>query len=114
VDGCPIAEAEALARVGGDKELLAELLPMLAEALDQTIPEIERALGGGDAETSRSLCHRLKGSSANLSAHRLRQVAAEMEQKAKASDLDAVNAMLPALKAESERFKNYLASYRVA
>lgn len=88
--------AEALRRFGDDAELLNAIL----ESSFEDIP-VALAAGLQHAEYSdlQRQAHTIKGVAANISAHRLRALAAEAEQSAKQGDFAAVAGQLPALQA---------------
>ena len=68
------------------------------------LTQIEDSINAGDAERTASLAHALKGTSANLSAEPLREVAARLESAGRAAELDAAPACLAQLRTEWNRF----------
>lgn len=77
-------ERELLERLCGDKELCKEILELFCEEFPATLAEMRAALAAEDWERLAHVAHSLKGVSANISAHSLADVAAEMERTARA------------------------------
>ena len=69
VEAPPPASAacdEALSRVGGDRQLLAELVAMLAQEIPGAVLDLRRTLKHGDAKGLERAAHKLRGSVAQL------------------------------------------------
>ncbi len=101
---------EALARLGGNAELLRQLLVRFVEKEGRTGEAIANALANGHRDEARKLAHGLKGASANVGAVRLSKLAEEIENGLRAersstdlrgvvaqltSELDALAAAIP-------------------
>ena len=78
---------EVLDRVGGDGELLAELVVLLAEECAQLVPAVREAVGVGDAKTLEQSAHKLKGSVAQMAAGPAYATARELERKGREGEL---------------------------
>jgi len=89
--------AEALARVGGDLELLKEIAALFLEDYPRSLDEIHRALASGDAKALENSAHGLKGSVANFGARAAVDAAFQLEQLGRAHKLDQVPQALAAL-----------------
>ncbi len=74
------------------------LTPFLEDA-PASLDELEQAVHGGDIETARARAHALKGSSGNLGATELAQLAAQAEQLAIAHKVAEIAPLLPRLRA---------------
>jgi signal transduction histidine kinase/CheY-like chemotaxis protein len=59
---------EVLARVGGDRELLAEISRLFLDDAPKMVAQIEEAIVSSDAEALRRAAHALKGAAANFEA----------------------------------------------
>ena len=59
---------EMLERVGGDRELLAELVVLLREECDHLVPMIKEAVAAGDVSSLEQAAHKLKGSVRQMAA----------------------------------------------
>ncbi|HUJ81218.1 MAG TPA: response regulator [Candidatus Acidoferrales bacterium] len=72
----------ALARIGGDRELLEELCRLFAEECPRNIASLHAAADSHDVEAIVHLAHTIRGAAASIGASRLSQAAREIEQKA--------------------------------
>jgi two-component system, sensor histidine kinase and response regulator len=89
--------ATALARVGGDLELLKEIAALFLDEYPRALDEIHKALATGDALTLERSAHGLKGSVANFGAGGAVDAAFQLEQLGRAHKLDQVPPSLAAL-----------------
>jgi len=87
----------ALARVGGDLDLLKEIAALFLEEYPRELDQIHKALAAGDAYTLERAAHGLKGSVANFGATPAVDAAFQLEQFGKAGKLDQVPPALAAL-----------------
>ncbi|MBN1933650.1 MAG: PAS domain S-box protein [Anaerolineae bacterium] len=85
----PLNLAEALDRLGGDREFFAELMRLLLHEIDQELPMMDQAIRDGDTETLMRLAHSLKGAAASLSAEPVRAAAHQLEMIGRSADLKA-------------------------
>jgi two-component system sensor histidine kinase/response regulator len=108
MDRIPIDVADALARVGDDREFLKELMDIYAEDLTTRIAGLRGALARGDLKTVEQLGHAIKGSSANLSLPPLRDRAAAIELAGRAGDTADAQANLDGLEKEFLRLRDHL------
>ncbi len=97
---------ELLNRVGGDEALLDNVLSLFLSSLPEQIDLLQSAISDGNAESARHYAHTIKGMAANISAHRLRDEAQEMEAAFLAGDLNDAGKGLDRLSAELERFQD--------
>ena len=89
--------ATALARVGGDLDLLKEIGALFLDEYPRVLNDIHRALAAGDAHTLERSAHGLKGSVANFGARAAVDAAFQLEQLGRAHKLDQVPPPLAAL-----------------
>ena len=89
--------ATALARVGGDLELLKEIAALFLDEYPRVLDEIHKALATGDAPMLERAAHGLKGSVANFGARGAVDAAFQLEQLGKAGKLDQAPPALAAL-----------------
>jgi len=80
-------EAEALARLGYDRELFRELAQMILAALPAALEEIEAALAQQDTARLRRVAHDLKGHLGSIGVGPVVLAARELEASARAGDL---------------------------
>lgn len=105
VEDLPVIDLEvALARVGGDQELLRELAGLFLEEAPRMLAEIEKATARRDGKAVESAAHGLKGSAANFGAQatveaafRLEQLGREHKQTEFASALATLQVQLSSL-----------------
>lgn len=87
--------AAALGRLGGDEELLSELMEMLLDQIEEGMVHLAEAIERRDARGIEQTAHSLKGASASLSAERFRQYASQLEQIGRSGNLsDAANVLV--------------------
>ena len=84
----------ALERVGGDRELLAELAAMFEEDYPRLLNEARAGLRAGEMEAVCSGAHQLKGLLAQFSAGRARDAALMLETAGRAGDVKAAGEAL--------------------
>jgi HPt (histidine-containing phosphotransfer) domain-containing protein len=98
----------ALDRLGGDEDLLQELLGMLLAQMAEMIPKLAQAIQQGDADSLERTAHSLKGAAASLSAERFRQTANELEMMGHARDLSQAQRALNRLEQEARLLRETL------
>ena len=89
----------ALARLGGNRQLLARLLAEFAKSQAQAVAAIRQALGHGAVEEATRHAHTLKGVAGNLSAKRLAAEAAAVEALLRRGESAGVEPALARLEA---------------
>ncbi len=92
--------AAVMARLGDDRELLAELAGLYLEDEPSLLEQLEAAVARGEAEGVRRAAHTIKGSVANFAAARAQAAAFALEQAGRADDLASAEALLDTLRAE--------------
>ena len=102
--------AEALARVGGDIELLKEIAALFVEDYPRSLDEIRQALAACDAKTIERSAHGLKGAVANFGARAVVDEAYQIEQLGRSHKLDQVPPALAALEQSLASLQAELAS----
>jgi HPt (histidine-containing phosphotransfer) domain-containing protein len=89
--------ATALARVGGDLDLLKEIAALFLDEYPRALYDIHKALDSGDAKTLERSAHGLKGSVANFGARAAVDAAFQLEQFGRAHKLDQAPPAVAAL-----------------
>ena len=102
IDSAAIASVRALNPGDGD-EFLREILGIYFEDTPRRIDELDRSLAAGDAPKFARAAHSIKGSSGNLGAVALREVAGKLETRAEKQGLADVADLLASLKEEYAR-----------
>ena len=87
----------AMARVGGDTELLKELGALFLEESPRMMAELRDALARGDVRAVERTAHSLKGSVANFGAKRAVDTAFQIEQSGRTGNLGPVPGLLTPL-----------------
>jgi signal transduction histidine kinase/DNA-binding response OmpR family regulator len=72
--------ARVLARVGGDRQLLAEISRLFVEDAPRHLERIRHAIDARDGESLRRAAHGLKGAAANFDADSVVEAARELEE----------------------------------
>ena len=84
----------ALARVGGDLELLREIAALFLEECPRAFAEIQVAVARGDAAKLENAAHALKGSVANFGARNAVEAAFRLEQMGRSHEMSYAEQML--------------------
>ena len=92
-----------LARVGGDRQLLAEISRLFVDDAPRHLEGIRRALDVHDGESLRRAAHGLKGSAANFDAEALVTAARALEEIGRTSRFEDHEAAWRALTRETDR-----------
>ena len=98
--------AELLERVGGDEELCVELLDTFVQDIPARLEELKQALADNDAVLLTQQAHAIKGASANIGAHALREVSFEVEKAGKDRKMDRALPLVGKLERELEKFRS--------
>ena len=93
----PLDRKEALARVGGDTQLLAEISALFLQDLPRGLGELRKAVAARDAAAIERHAHALKGSVSNFGAHEARDAAQDLETQARTNSLATIDASLSKL-----------------
>jgi two-component system sensor histidine kinase/response regulator len=99
----PAVSDQVLARVGGDRELLAEISRLFIDDAPRHLEKIHQAIHARDGESLRRAAHVLKGAAANFDAAGLVDAARALEEIGRAANFDEHEAAWRALTFETER-----------
>src|SRR5207248_11684273 len=91
-----------LARVGGDRELLAEISRLFLDDAPRHLERIRTALDTRDGEALRRAAHGLKGAAANFDADGVVNAARALEEMGRTAHFDDRDAAWRALSAETD------------
>jgi len=97
-----------LERVGGDKDLLNEIIAMFIEDIPVQLEELKQGIRENDAAVIRGQGHKIKGASATVGAEAMRQAAYEIELAGTHGKLDSVSGLVANLEQEFERLKEVM------
>jgi HPt (histidine-containing phosphotransfer) domain-containing protein len=109
-DEAPIDRAAALVNVGGDEELLVEIIDLYLEDSPRVRETLRAAAATGDSEGVWKAAHRLKGSVGSLSAQPAFDAARALETAGREGAVDEV--LLAQLEAELDRLEGALNALR--
>ncbi len=94
----------------GNTGLQEELLQMFIQQAETNLANVEKALATGDVATVLANAHQLKGSSGNIAAIAIPELAAELERRTKQNNLDGAISLMPPLKQKLGKLKMAIAS----
>ncbi|MBI2159738.1 MAG: Hpt domain-containing protein [Candidatus Rokubacteria bacterium] len=103
MEGASVDLARALHWVGGDRQLLRELVAIFVEEAPGRLAELRRAAAARDATTVERVAHSLKGSAGLLGAASLHAASAELEERAVAKRVDGAADLVARVEGELER-----------
>lgn len=101
---------EALENMGGDMDLLKEIIEIFLEDFPNQMREIQEGIDKGDAHVVERAAHSLKGSVANFAAGRAREAAYRLEVLGREGNLGEADEALADLEKEIEGLKGALDS----
>jgi len=104
----PIDYSSALERIGGDRELLEELLELYVQDFQEKYSLLQKAINQKDYNQIREVGHSLKGSSANLSLIPLNKASFIMETAGREKNIENAEKALALLDQEFKRLQNFL------
>ena len=97
-----------LERLGGDEELLHDVLEVFLEESSNMMNEVRRAVAGGDPPDLQMAAHTIKGALLNISADPAGEVALELEKRGREGPMAGVDALLSDLEREITRLEQQL------
>jgi CheY-like chemotaxis protein len=95
--------AQVLARVGGDRQLLAEISRLFVDDAPRHLERIGAAIAQRDAEALRRAAHALKGAAANFDAEAVVVAARELEDMGRNNHLEHADATWSTMRSEMSR-----------
>ena len=99
---------EVLARVGGDRELLAEISRLFVDDAPRHLEKIREALDAHDGESLRRAAHGLKGAAANFDAGGVVEAARALEEIGRTGEFGAHEPAWRSLIFETDRLISVL------
>ncbi|RLA94835.1 MAG: hypothetical protein DRG69_04520 [Deltaproteobacteria bacterium] len=86
----PMNVEKAMKMVGGDKELLKELLELFLSDYPAKVSQIREAMERRDKKTLQEVAHALKGACANLALEGVYELSLKMEKEAKEGNWEVI------------------------
>jgi signal transduction histidine kinase/DNA-binding response OmpR family regulator len=102
-DTMPDVSESVLARVGGDRELLAEISRLFVDDAPRHLAQIRTAIESRDGESLRRAAHGLKGAAANFDADAVVDAARTLEEIGRSGQFTEHEAAWRALSMETDR-----------
>jgi len=87
------------------------LISIYLEDTESMIQKMADAIRSGDIDALKIASHTLKGSSSNMFILRISQLSKDIEDKAKANELDSALQVIPELEQEFQKVKTLLAEF---
>lgn len=106
----PINLEDLFDRCLGNIALVERVIAKFEAGFHRDLEELESAVLNQDCQTAASVAHRLKGASANISARRIRETAADVERLSREGCLSEVPEAVESLRVERSRFSEAVAS----
>ncbi len=103
----PLDVSRALYEFDGDQAFLTEVLADFLTRAQAQMTAIQTARDAGDTERISREAHAIKGGAANLTAHRLAQVAYELEQAGRSGELEKSYSLIDRLQSEFGRLEDF-------
>jgi HPt (histidine-containing phosphotransfer) domain-containing protein len=91
-----------------DEALVAEVMPLCVADNRARLTSLATAVEKGDIENVRSYAHGIKGSTANLGAKHLSELACILERRASQGDLSQAGELFEKVRAEFDRFESFV------
>jgi len=96
-------------QVPGEPDLVAEFIRLFRDETPPLLEALRAGVGQGQADKVKKAAHTLKSTSANLGAHQMATLCAELEQRGRSGALEGTPALLAQLEQELERVSQALA-----
>ena len=107
-----IDKAQLLARVGGDLNLLRELVDLFLDTGTQMLSQVEQSVGQGDAGAIERAAHTMKGVVGNFAANRAFEAALKLETMGREGSLKHADRAFRDLEREINLFTDVLVSLK--
>ncbi len=101
--------SEMLDRMGGDEELLQEIVSLFLDEYSTMLAELRQAVSGADPQRIERSAHALKGALLNMSAVPAAELAQQLESMGNRGELQPAAPLLADLERRLERLAEQLA-----
>jgi CheY-like chemotaxis protein/HPt (histidine-containing phosphotransfer) domain-containing protein len=102
--------SKALEQVGGDRELLNEVLNIFVDNAPGELQRLREGVQEKDAGRVKQVAHTLKGAAANIIAEGVRKTAEEIERRATGNDFASMNEKVVTLEEELSKLADVIES----
>lgn len=96
---------DALEKVGGDREILEEILVVFSESYPDQLSELKKAIDNGDAQIVERGAHTIKGSVGTFSAKKALETAFRLETMGRNGNLEDAAAIYSKLEQEVQELE---------
>jgi HPt (histidine-containing phosphotransfer) domain-containing protein len=110
----PVDYARMREAADGDEEFLKQLVEVFLDDTAARVRELSEALRAGDGRALGRTAHQLKGSSANVGAMQLFDLARTLEKMGTGNQLSGAQEVMAGIEAEYRRVKNELSKLLAA
>jgi HPt (histidine-containing phosphotransfer) domain-containing protein len=100
-----------LERLGGDDELMRDVLEVFLDECPRMMDELRGAVAGGDSQTLERAAHSMKGALLNISADPAAEAAQTLERIGTNGGIDKCSGALAVLEQEIDRLQHALTSH---
>jgi HPt (histidine-containing phosphotransfer) domain-containing protein len=100
-----------LAELFGDSEIVLELFDEFLQECPERMAAMRQALANGEPQLMDSAAHAIKGSSANLGACAVQEMARMVEELARNNQLDHADTFVSRLETEIHRLQEHLKAH---
>ncbi len=107
-----VDKAQLLARVGGDMDLLGELVDLFLDTGGQMLSQVEQSVSRGNAEAIERAAHTIKGTVGNFAADRAFEAALKLETMGREGTLKDAERAFKDLEREISLFTDVLISLK--
>ncbi len=111
--GHPLREVIEWAQLIGrivEEDIAREVVPLCVVDNRERVELLDKAVQAGNAEDVKLYAHAIKGSTANIGAVRLSQIAARLEQMAYRADLSQAEQLLDRIRTEFARLESFVSN----
>lgn len=111
-DSTVLDRAAMLENLGGDKDIIKELMRLYFENLPRVMAQIEKGISSNNSKDVNMGAHALKGMSYNICAQSVAARASELEKTGRSGNLNDAEEQFKQLTEQIERLKVEIASFQ--
>ncbi|MCH7995562.1 MAG: response regulator, partial [Planctomycetes bacterium] len=104
----PIDVETALDQLGGDRELLDDVVRIFVDTVPDLLTELRSACSSSDAKQVQASAHCIKGAASNICAEPIRDLAQRIEEMGKQDELEHLDSALVQLQDHMDRLRAFV------
>ena len=104
----PIDVETALDQLGGDRELLDDVVRIFVDTVPDLLTELRSACSSSDAKQGQASAHGIKGAASNICAEPIRGLAQRIEEMGKQDELEHLDSALVQLQDHMDRLRAFV------